>query len=327
MFIYNLSNILEPFLILFIILIGIGIASCGICLAIAIYPPMTKTMYLFVDSKKVKTQKSLNKNIELAEEERELKNWVNNSYARLLLKRDYNYYKNEVEKTTNLFRTAFLILCILPIVLIGFGFLINQALLMTLIALILLLVFILGFVYASPLAEYTVKNSLTNEVAKLTYSQLLEIPMIVANTIAIIPASKRLNIISFLNQYLENAGSLASDIKLYLNQGSGASSIDKWKLRVLQYSNSATDISDYIRYIEVLQVMFLEGYTNNLENTLTSISTNIEDKIIKEQINSSLESNERLLQWVSTTMIILAISLILTPYIMQFISEMQGLMS
>ena len=139
-----------------------------------------------------------------------------------------------------------------------------------------------------------------------------------AEMISIVPVINRINIITFLNQYLETAGSLSSDIRMYLNQGSSLASIEKWKERIM--TNAKVDVSDYIRFIELLQNAFLEGYTNTTSQTLFKLRDNIQSKVIDTSMRDALDSNKQIFDSIPTVMVLTAITLALIPYAFQFLS-------
>lgn len=307
--IYLFGNFLSDYVVILSVFIGLCVTAFIILIAYAYLPPIAPIFSLFMEKVKRDTKKLLERGAK-HNENVDFEKWVSIAYNRLGYRHTYTYFKQCVSELTLIITLVSLVLFALAFVLLILSNIIF--------AFIFIIIAIVILYKAGDIAYKIQKDNLISEINKLNKSQITELPIIMAEMISIVPVISRINIITFLNQYLTTAGSLSSDIRTYLNQGSSVASIEKWKERVMTYAT--VDVSDYIRFIELLQNAFLEGYTNTTSQSLYKLRDNIQSKVIDRSMRDALDSNKQLFDTLPTVMVLTAITLVLIPYIFQFLS-------
>ena len=307
--IYDIGYILSDYTIILALIIGLSLTVTFILIALAYFPPIAPIFAMFTEKLTTNTKKALAK-ANKHNEDIEFEKWVSVAYSRLGYRHTYTYFKQCVAQTAVAIDIGAGFMLVLSFVVLIFTR--NFLFLLLLIGSAFLLI------QSKKVAFDYHKSKLISDINTLNKSQIIELPIIMAEMISIVPVINRINIITFLNQYLETAGSLSSDIRMYLNQGSSLASIEKWKERIM--TNAKVDVSDYIRFIELLQNAFLEGYTNTTSQTLFKLRDNIQSKVIDTSMRDALDSNKQIFDSIPTVMVLTAITLALIPYAFQFLS-------
>lgn len=317
---YNIGIVLESFITPLCLIGGVSIGGIILFLAFALYPPMTSKFKIFL-----KSVPKYNSNMLKVKEDVEFKSFVSIMYNRLGYKRDYSYFMSKVKSTTNIIILGSLVLLIFGLFLIfyvsfsGFNNLIFIA------GLVLVGIAIILIIYSGNISYAFEKDTLFKEINLLNKSQIIELPVLISNFVAIVNVMNKTNITSFLNQYLVSSGSLRTDIKMFLASGANANSIDSWRDRVMKYST--IDISDYVRVLELMQSAFLDGYTETVGTSLLSVRDSIQHKVIDKTIENTLEGKRIIMTAVSSIMVIVAIFVFLIPYIIQIVAQAKSTIS